>query len=209
MKKQIIACVLGALLAACATTSSSSVGLPSRGYPPAGWSARIEAPAWTAAAHQALDAEAAGLLAATPGDIDAFCPGYRSADAAGRRAFYVLFLSEIARIESNFDPAARRLDPAAGSRRNNVNTGLLQISQERANANGCGIVDQRQLEDGATNVRCGVRILADLVGRDGVLTGYQRGWKGAARTWAPLRDTARIAQVQAATNAAPYCRRPR
>jgi hypothetical protein len=211
MKTGFIAAILALVLSACASTGGKTGGtLPSRGYPPAGWSQRIESPVWTAAAHQALEGIAPQLLAATPTDIDAFCPGYRTADSAGRRAFYVLLLSELARLESNFDPAARFAEPTVRDRqgRNVISTGLLQISQESANGYGCAITDQRQLEDGATNLQCGVRILSNLIARDGVVTGYERGWKGASRYWSPFRDNAKLAQLQDATNSAPYCKRP-
>lgn len=210
MKKVLIAAALVLALAACASTGGKTGGLPSRGYPPAGWSQRIESPVWTAAAHQALDGLAPQLLASVPTDIDAFCPGYRSADAAGRRAFYVMLLSELARLESNYDPAARYTEPQIRDRqgRNVISTGLLQISQESANGYGCAVTDQRQLEDGATNLQCGVRILSALIARDSVVTGYERGWKGASRYWSPFRDNAKLAQLQDATNAAPYCKRP-
>jgi soluble lytic murein transglycosylase-like protein len=169
----------------------------------------LEADAWTAATHQAIDGLAPTLLSATPRDIEAFCPGYAYQDGAGRRALYVDLLAMIARQESNLDPAARFVEPTIrdAQGRNVVSTGLLQISQESANGYGCQITDQRQLEDGATNLRCGVRIAGALIQRDGLIAGYERGWKGAARYWAVLRDPAKLADLQQFTNTKPYCRR--
>jgi Transglycosylase SLT domain len=200
-------------LAACETTSGPIGGGPSRpsGYPAAVWESRPDGRAWTLTAHQAIDTLAPSLLAATPSDIDAFCPGYRATNAAGRRAFYVALLAELARYESNFDPSVRYTESFTdNSGQRVISRGLLQISQESANGYGCAITNAEQLHDPTTNISCAVRIVARWVERDGVIAGYSAGaWRGASRYWSPLRDRNKLVDLQAALNAQSFCARPR
>lgn len=210
--KLICAGVLLAL-AACETVSGPIGGGPTRpsGYPASAWDARPDGRAWTLTAHQAIDSLAPQLLAVIPSDIDAFCPGYRATNAAGRRAFFVSLLAELSRYESNFDPSVRYTETFSdNSGRRVISRGLLQLSQESANGYGCNITNAEQLHDPTTNITCGVRILARWVERDGVVAGYEAGaWRGASRYWSPFRDRNKLVDLQAALNAQPFCARPR
>ena len=60
---------------------------PVFGYPPAAWDVRPEGRQWTTLTHNAIDTLAPELVSIVPADIDAFCPGYRNATPANRRAF--------------------------------------------------------------------------------------------------------------------------
>lgn len=201
------------LVSACATTTGPGGGgvTAPAGYPPNPWDVRIEGPTWTATTHAAIDTLAPQLLTTLPADIDAFCPGYRTAPPASRRAFYVALLSELARYESNFDPATRfqeTFTDRTGQRV--VSRGLLQLSQESANGYGCAIANAQQLHDPTTNLQCAVRILGRWVERDQLIAGYSGGaWRGASRYWSPLRDRNKLVDLQAALNAKPYCARRR
>lgn len=199
------------LLAGCETTSvgGASSTAPIFGYPAAAWDARPDGRQWTTIANLALDQLAPQLTGVMPTDIDAFCPGYRTASPANRRAFYVALLSEIAREESNFDPAVTFTETIVDAQgRRVVSRGLLQLSQESANGYGCEISQAAQLHDPATNIQCGVRILARWLERDQLVAGYQSGaWRGASRYWAVFRDRNKLADMQAALNARPYCHR--
>ncbi len=197
-------------LSSCETTSTGGGGAgPVFGYPPAAWDVRPEGRQWTTITHNALDTLAPELVTIVPTDIDAFCPGYRSASPANRRAFYVSLLSELARFESNFDPSVRFTESITdASGRRIISRGLLQISQESANGYGCAITDPEQLHDPATNLTCSTRILARLIARDQVVAGYSSGaWRGASRYWSPFRDRDKLVDLQAALNAKPYCAR--
>lgn len=201
-------------LAACETTGGGPIGGgPSRpsGYPAAAWESRPDGRNWTLTAHQAIDTLAPQLTSVIPSDIDAFCPGYRATNPAGRRAFYVALLAELARYESNYDPSVRYTESFTDNSGNRViSRGLLQLSQESANGYGCGITNAEQLHDPTTNISCAVRILGRWVERDGVIAGYSAGaWRGASRYWSPLRDRNKLVDLQAALNAQPFCARPR
>ncbi len=211
LKAAIVATLV--TLAACETTGGPLGGVPTRpvGYPAAAWEVRPEGRAWTAIAHQSVDALAPQLVSIIPTDIDAFCPGYRATNATGRRAFYVSLLAELARFESNFDPSVRYTESFSDNAgRRVVSRGLLQLSQESANGYGCAITNAEQLHDPQTNIACSVRILARWVERDGVIAGYSTGaWRGASRYWSPFRDRNKLVDLQAALNAQPFCARPR
>jgi hypothetical protein len=199
------------LLAACATTTTGGgvSSAPIFGYPSVAWEIRPEGRQWTTIAHTSIDTLAPALTTVTPTDIDAFCPGYPAASPANRRAFYVALLAEIARLESNFDPsvtAAGTTTDASGRRV--VSRGLLQLSPESASGYGCAVAQAQQLHDPATNIQCGVRILERLIARDQVVAGYASGsWRGASRYWTVFRDRNKLADLQAVTNAQPYCKR--
>lgn len=176
------------------------------------WDVRIEGRTWTSTTMGAIDTLAPALLTTLPADIDAFCPGYRTASPANRRAFYTSMLAELARYESNFEPTTRFQEPTIKDRagRPVVSRGLLQISQESANGYGCGITSEAQLHDATVNLQCGVRILGKWVVQDQLIAGFSAGaWRGASRYWSPFRDRAKLADMQSALNALPYCRRPR
>lgn len=200
-------------LVACASGTVGTGGVSSSpifgSSPSAAWDTQPAGRQWTAVAIAAIDRLAPQLASITPTDIDAFCPGYRDASPANRRAFYVSLLAEIAKHESNFDPAVRFTETAVDSRGQRiVSRGLLQLSQESANGYGCAISNAEQLHDPTANLECGVRIVDRWLTRDQVVAGYASGaWRGASRYWSVLRDREKLADIQSALNAKPYCRR--
>jgi len=200
-------------LTACASGTVGTGGVSSApifgSAPSAAWDTQPAGRQWTAVALAAIDRLAPQLSSVTPTDIDAFCPGYRNASPANRRAFYVSLLAEIAKYESNFDPTVRFTETAVDSRGQRiVSRGLLQLSQESANGYGCAIASAEQLHDPTTNLECGVRIVDRWLTRDQVVAGYASGaWRGASRYWSVLRDREKLADIQTALNAKPYCAR--
>lgn len=211
MRKFLLTAALG-LLAACAASTTTGGGVSSAplfGYPSVAWDARPEGRQWTTTAHAAIDALAPQIVNVVPTDIDAFCPGYANASPANRRAFYVSLLAEIARLESNFDTSVQFTETFSDTAgRRVVSRGLLQLSLESANQYGCAITDAQQLNDPATNLQCGVRILDRWIERDQLVAGYQSGaWRGASRYWSIFRDRNKLADIQAATNAQGFCKR--
>jgi hypothetical protein len=159
------------------------------------WDHRAEADEWNAAALRALHGPGAPMLALNPRDAADFCPAYGSADAEGRAAFWVAFMSGLARYESGYRPEAA----GAGGRYQ----GLLQISPATARFHGCELASSRGLYDGATNLACAVRIATRAVVRDGVVA---TGRGGMAADWPPLRDPAKRTEIAAFTRQIPACR---
>ncbi|KKL09927.1 hypothetical protein LCGC14_2560950, partial [marine sediment metagenome] len=70
------------------------------------WDARSESDQWSRAALAALKSHGRALVAETPDDVATWCPGYEKGDAAQRRAFWVGFLSALAKYESRWRPRA-------------------------------------------------------------------------------------------------------
>lgn len=183
---------------------------PPPAHPAAAWDSEPEGRAWTDITHLAVDELGAALLTAVPEDVGAYCPRYEALGAAERRAFWVHVISVLARFESNYKPAVQYKESFTDSKAQPViSRGLLQISKESANGYGCKIGDAQELHDPTINLRCGVRILARWITRDGVIARRTDGkWKGAARYWSPFRrDNSRetIARESAAQS---YCSAP-
>lgn len=158
------------------------------------WDHRHEAGAWNAAAMAALQGPGAAMLAEHLSDAEEFCPNWDHADAEGRAAFWVAFMSGLARFESNHRPEAR----GAGGRYH----GLLQILPATARFHGCETGHPDGLLDGAANLACAVRIAARSVARDGVIAS---GRGGMAADWPPLRNPRIRGEIAAFTRSIPAC----
>ena len=158
------------------------------------WDHRAESDQWNAAAMRALQTDGAAMLDLNPRDAAEFCPDYEMADAEGRAAFWVAFMSGLARYESGHRPEAA----GAGGRYQ----GLLQISPATARFHGCELGSSRGLYDGATNLACAVRIATRAVLRDGVVAS---GRGGMAADWPPLRNPVKRTEIAAFTRAVPAC----
>lgn len=164
--------------------------------PRARWNGQPGAAEWTAGAIAALKAHGAALIRMEPADIDVWCPAYRGAGAQGRRAFWVGFLSALAKHESTYRPTA----VGGGGRW----FGLLQISPGTARGYGCAARSGTALKNGSANLSCAIRIMAVTVPRDGVV--YAPGGKGVAADWGPMRSSSKRKDMVAYTRALPACR---
>ncbi len=158
------------------------------------WNHRPEARAWTGASLAALDDHGAPLVKMVPEDIDTYCPGYRTATETERKAFWVMFLSALAKHESTWRP-----DAAGGG---GAWLGLLQISPQTAQGYGCRARTAQELKNGSLNLSCGIRIMAVTVPRDGVIS---EGMRGVAADWGPFHQASKRSDIQAVTRAQPFC----
>ena len=136
---------------------------------------------WTRAALSALKDHGKPLVDLVPRDISNWCPKYPSASEAERRAFWVGFMSALAKHESTYQPWAVGGDGKW--------YGLLQILPSTARGYKCNVGTGAALKNGAANLSCAVRIMATTVTRDGVIHGY-RGRKGQGVTadWGPMHS---------------------
>ncbi|MDU8944895.1 transglycosylase SLT domain-containing protein [Ovoidimarina sediminis] len=150
---------------------------------------------WTRAALEALDGPGQTLALTTPSDIDVWCPGYETASIDGRKAFWVGLVSALAKHESTWRP-----EVSGGEGRWH---GLLQISPGTARGYGCAATDASALKNGAANLRCGLRIMAVTVPRDGVVS---RGGRGVAADWGPFHQANKREDMIAWTRQLPSCR---
>ncbi len=155
------------------------------------WDHRPEAPLWTEATLTALRSDSAGLPSLTPSDITAYCPGYPEADADQRAAFWAGLLSALAKHESTWNPAA----VGGGGRW----FGLVQIDPRTAQGYGCAAKSGNALKDGASNLRCAVRIATAQVAKRGTVS---RGMLD----WGPFHSEGKRAEMRAWTSQQPYCK---
>lgn len=183
------------VLTACGT-SALVPHAPEPDLPVARWDHQPHGAEWTVAALEALDGPAAGLVAEVPADIATWCPGYDSATEDERKAFWVGLVSTLAKHESTW----RSTVSGGGGRWH----GLLQISPATARSYGCVAGDAKALKNGDLNLRCGLRIMASTVPRDGVIAA---GGKGVAADWGPFHQPSKRADMAAWTRAQSYCQR--
>ncbi|WP_417726046.1 transglycosylase SLT domain-containing protein [Roseovarius sp.] len=159
------------------------------------WEHRSDAPLLTRSALSALKAHGAPLIQNVPRDIAAWCPAYTSGNASRRRAFWVGFLSALAKHESTYDPKAI----GGGGRWH----GLLQILPSTARGYKCRAGSGEALRHGPDNLSCAIRIMAHTVTRDGVVS---EGMRGVAADWGPLHSASKREDMQRWTRAQSYCK---
>jgi hypothetical protein len=159
------------------------------------WDHRPEAAEWTARSLAAIQAHDDVLAGAVPADIQNWCPAYESNGLPERRAFWAGLLSAVAKYESSWNPAA-----AGGGGRY---IGIMQISPKSAANHGCAATSAKALKDGGANLECAVEMMAEQVGRDGVVAG--KGNRGVGRDWMPLRKGKMRGEMAAWTAAQGYC----
>lgn len=187
-------------------TPNPPVSLPIHTRPPARsayiprtrWEHQTGSALWTRAALSALKAHGAPLVSSVPQDIDTWCPNYRAASDAGRRAFWVGLLSALAKYESTYKPHA----VGGGGRW----YGLLQILPATARGYGCHARSGDALKNGAANLSCAVRIMAVTVPRDGVIALKDTRWRGVSADWGPMRNAQKRQDMARWLARQPYCK---
>lgn len=155
----------------------------------------VQGQIWTRAALSALKTHGRGLTDIVPRDIGAWCPAYPEADAKGRRAFWVGFLSALAKHESTY-----RADAVGGG---GQWYGLLQILPSTARGYGCRAGSGSALKHGPDNLSCAIRIMARTVSRDGVVA---HGMRGVAADWGPFHSRTKREDMRAWVRRQSYCK---
>ncbi len=150
---------------------------------------------WNQAAMSVLKTHGAPLVALVPADIADWCPRYPTADDVDRRAFWVGFLSALAKFESTYKPRA----VGGGGKW----FGLLQILPATARGYSCNAGTGEALKNGAANLSCALRIMSVTVPRDGVI--YGPGGRGVAADWGPLRSSSKRADMAGWLKRQTYC----
>jgi hypothetical protein len=152
---------------------------------------------WNRAALSALKSHGKPLVDMVPGDIQTWCPHYPNANDADRRAFWLGFMSALAKYESTYKPKA----VGGGGKW----YGLLQILPATARGYKCNVGTGEALKNGAANLSCAVRIMAFTVPRDGVVHAKDKRWLGVSADWGPMRSPTKRAEMARWLNKQPYC----
>jgi hypothetical protein len=152
---------------------------------------------WTQAALAALKNHGKPLVATVPRDIAQWCPAYATNSDAQRRAFWVGYLSTLAKHESTYKSQA----VGGGGQW----FGLLQIAPATARGYDCNAGSGEALKSGAANLSCGVRIMAHTVARDGVIHGRDSTWRGVSADWGPMRSEAKREDMAGWLRRQSYC----
>ncbi len=186
-----------ALRSAAATEAATRPISRAIEIPNARWDHRPGGPAWTRSALSALSQHGAPLVQSVPRDIAAWCPGYAAADEAQRRAFWVGFLSALAKHESTY-----RAKAVGGG---GLWFGLLQILPSTARGYGCRARSGGALTDGGDNLSCAIRIMARTVPRDNAIAVKDGRWRGVAADWGPMRNNGKRADMASWLRGQEYC----
>lgn len=152
---------------------------------------------WTRAAISALKDHGSPLVDMVPRDIKEWCPAYGTNDDAQRRAFWVGYMSTLAKYESTYKPWA----VGGGGKW----YGLLQILPATARGYKCNVGTGEALKNGAANLSCATRIMAHTVKRDGVIHGYDGKWRGVSADWGPMRNPAKRRDMASWLKRQSYC----
>ncbi len=165
--------------------------------PVARWDNHPNGSRWTAAVLAALRGPGGPLLDVVPRDIHAWCPGYATATPSQRAAFWTGLISVLAWHESAHDARA----VGGGGQW----FGLVQIAPGTARWRDCDAETSTELMNGAANLRCGIRIMAETVPRDGVVA---EGMGGVAADWGPFHSERKREDMRRWVRDQPYCAAP-
>jgi hypothetical protein len=152
---------------------------------------------WNIAALEALETHGQSLVETVPEDIDRWCPAYAEADREAREAFWIGFMSALAKHESTYKPTAVSS--------NGKWFGLLQISPATARGYDCNAGSGEELKDGGANLSCAIRIMSVTVPRDGVIADKDNRWRGVAADWGPLRVESKRRDISGWLKEQPFC----
>lgn len=188
-------CLAAVTLTACVKPEGEASLSTSGQTPPMQWDVRPEGRDWTQDTLAALAQHDPVLAAATPADVETWCPGYAEASLDDRRAFWAGLMSAVARYESTWNPQAS----GGGGRY----IGIMQISPISADYHQCEADTVAELKDGSENLECAAQMMAKAVARDGLVVGG--GNRGIGRDWMPFRNAEKRAAMAAWTRAQPYC----
>lgn len=188
----------GPQLATAAPLNVYTVSPPARSaeLPRTRWQHQAGHALWTRAAVSALKSHGKPLVDMVPADIAQWCPAYPTASDADRRAFWVGFMSALAKHESTYKARA-----VGGG---GLWYGLLQILPSTARGYKCNVGTGEALRNGAANLSCAVRIMAVTVPRDGVI--YGKGGRGVAADWGPMRSPAKRKDISTWLRRQAYCK---
>jgi hypothetical protein len=172
---------------------------------------------WTEFTLAILQSNGSNLLAGSK-DISSFCPTYQTLSLNRKLNFWAYLISAVTQYESGFKPTTRfreagmGQDPITGQHVHSE--GLLQLSyQDRNPYPFCNEFDwsvdrnlaptdpKKTIFDPHKNLRCGIRILNQLVGDTGFISFKGHYWS----TLKPRNSSMRA--IQALTNKISFCQK--
>jgi len=158
----------------------------------------------------ALKTYGKAILVSQPKDATSWCKNLNNTSLDNKIKFYVTLVHALAYHESSYKPEATYKENFKDQKGNYIiSTGLLQLSQESANASiyRCGITNAAMLKDPQININCGVKIMNKWIVGDGVIQGGGTGaWRGMSRYWSPFRKSDRINTMKSKVKLLDFCK---
>lgn len=136
-------------------------------------------------------------------DFARFCPKYVALASSARVEAWSTMVASVIRYESDLDAVGMVKTCTSFKEPTGVDSiGLLQLSYGDSYPNCPKSKAEASLCDVGVNLKCGVGAMAQLIERDGVVTGggyikrgYPSGAAGAGRYWSVLREPDLLAQI--------------
>ena len=166
--------------------------------PRAAWDNRRQGRLWTRTTLTAIRGHGSALLDTVPVDIADWCPAYRDHGPKERAAFWNALISTVVKHESTYRPGAVGGDGKW--------YGLMQILPSTAQGHECRASTGQELKHGPSNLSCAVRIMAEVVARDGAIALKDGERAGLATQWGPMTDAGKLAEMSGYTRKRKFCR---
>lgn len=155
---------------------------------------------WTKTALVSLKSHGSRVTQTMPADIDKWCPAYRRAGEAQKRAFWVGLMSTLAKHESTYRPWV--------SGDSGKSHGLFQIRVPTAQFFGCRAQSKAALLKPTNNVSCAIRIMNKAVPRDQAVSHKASGKRGGmGADWGPFVQSAKREDMRRWVKRQDYCQR--
>jgi 3D (Asp-Asp-Asp) domain-containing protein len=146
------------------------------------------------------------VLNANPSDMVKLCPQYYSFNQQERADVWTELMLSMVHNSSNMNSRKARTESISDSSGNLViSRGLLQISAESARGYRCEFSQNSDLHNDATNIKCGLKMIQRLLGRDDKIGIDAGDRKGLARYWGSFRETRTISKMRSQVSKVSAC----
>ena len=125
------------------------------------------------------------LTTDTIGDMNSFCPNFKTFNSDEKNEFFASLIAEMASYESDYNTKETFVETNG-----NISAGLLGISygslSESYKDLGCSVIENAEdLKDGKKNIKCGLAIMSKWIHQHKFLALNKR--TGASIYWSTLR----------------------
>ena len=144
------------------------------------------------------------ILNANPRDMAKFCPQYYTMSQQERADVWTEMVLAMAQSSSGLSSRKIHTEGISDASGNLViSRGLLQISGESARSYRCDLSQNSDLHNDSTNIKCGLKIIQKLLGRDDEVGNGVR--RGLGRYWGTFSSASSAGRVRAKVSSVAAC----